>query len=79
MLARASRYRQRVISVGGYLAALWAITLLPMAPGTVVRETSVILGAIIGVTVLREGLGPQRIAEACLVAVPITTPTLFKA
>ena len=50
-----------------------------MAPVTVVRETSVIFGAIIGVTVIREGLGSQRIAAACFVAVVIVTLTLFKA
>lgn len=55
------------------------MTLLPMAPVTVVPETSVIFGAIIDVTVLREGLGPQRIAAACLVAVVTATQTLLNA
>ena len=50
-----------------------------MAPVAVVREASVIFGAIIGVTVIREGLGSQRIAAARLVAVVIVTLTLLKA
>ena len=79
MLARASRYRRRVIAVGGYPAALWECRRLPMAPITVVRETSVICGAIIGVTVIREGLGPQRIAAACLMSVVVVILTLLEA
>jgi drug/metabolite transporter (DMT)-like permease len=65
------------LSVGGYLAGLWAITLLPMGPVTAVRETSVVFGAIIGVVVLRESYGPLRIAAACLVAAGIVALTLF--
>lgn len=68
-----------LLSVGGYLAALWAITLLPMAPVTAVRETSVIFGAIIGVVTLRESFGPRRIAGACLVAAGIVTLMLIRA
>ncbi len=67
------------LSVGGYLAGLWAITLLPMAPVTAIRETSVVFGAMIGVVVFRESLGPQRIAAACLVAVGIMALTLLGA
>ncbi len=66
-----------VLAVGGYLAGLWAITLLPMAPVTAMRETSVVFGAIIGVVVFRESLGPQRIAAACLVAAGIMALTLL--
>jgi drug/metabolite transporter (DMT)-like permease len=67
------------LSVGGYLAGLWAIALLPMGPVTAVRETSVVFGAIIGVLVLRESLGPRRIAAACLVATGIVALTLLGA
>lgn len=67
------------LAVGGYLAGLWAITLLPMAPVTAVRETSVVFAAIIGVVVLRESLGPQRIAAACLVAAGIVALALLTA
>ena len=56
------------MSVGGYLAGIWAITLLPMGPVTAVRETSVVFGALIGVLVLGEPLGHRRIAAAVLVA-----------
>lgn len=67
------------LSVGGYLAGLWAISLLPMAPVTAIRETSVVFGAIIGVVVFRESLGPQRIAAACLVVAGIMALTLLEA
>ena len=65
------------LSVGGYLAGLWAVTLLPMAPVAALRETSVVFGAIISVVVFRESLGPQRIAAACLVAAGIMALTLL--
>jgi drug/metabolite transporter (DMT)-like permease len=50
-----------------------------MAPVTAIRETSVVFGAIIGVVVFRESLGPQRIAAACLVAAGIMALTLLGA
>lgn len=65
------------LAVGGYLAGLWAISLLPMGPVTAVRETSVVFGAMIGVMMLRERFGPQRIAAACLVATGIAALALL--
>ncbi len=82
VLGRAQGFRGIIagfLSVGGYLAGLWAITLLPMAPVTAMRETSVVFGAIIGVVVFRESLGPQRIAAAGLVAAGIMALTLLGA
>ena len=65
------------MSVGGYLAGIWAITLLPMGPVTAVRETSVVFGALIGVVVLGEPLGQRRIAAAAMVAAGIALLALF--
>jgi drug/metabolite transporter (DMT)-like permease len=64
---------------GGYLAALWAMSLLPIATVTAVRETSVLFGALIGVVAFRERLGPQRVAAACLVTMGIAALSLLGA
>jgi drug/metabolite transporter (DMT)-like permease len=60
--------------LGGLLAFLayglviWAMTLSPMTYVSALRETSVILAALIGMRVLKEPFGARRIAAACCVA-----------
>jgi drug/metabolite transporter (DMT)-like permease len=58
-------------SVAAYLIALWAMTRAPIAAVAALRETSVIFAALIGAWLLKEPLGRQRIAGACLVALGI--------
>jgi drug/metabolite transporter (DMT)-like permease len=61
-------------AVGGLLAALgygiviWAMGRAPLAHVSALRETSVILAAIIGSTLLGEPFGRRRILAAALVA-----------
>ena len=56
-----------VLSVAGYLAFLAAAQVLPLAPVSALRESSVIFGAVIGATPLREGFAVRRIAAAVMV------------
>jgi len=56
-----------VLSVAGYLAYLAAAQVLPLAPVSALRESSVIFGAVIGATLLREGFAARRIAAAVMV------------
>ena len=53
-----------VISYG---IANWAMTVAPIAIVAVLRETSVLFGAIIAVVMLKEPLKPARIAAAVLI------------
>jgi drug/metabolite transporter (DMT)-like permease len=55
------------LSVGGYLAFLAAAKVLPLAPVSALRESSVIFGTVIGAVVLKEGFGARRITAAILV------------
>lgn len=48
-------------SVVSYAVALWAMTLAPVALVAVLRETSVIFGAVIGAVFLREKLTRRRL------------------
>ena len=64
------------LSVSGYLIALWAMTALPIAIVTALRETSVVFGALLGVFLLREPLGTRRIAAAAMVAIGAAVITL---
>lgn len=54
------------------LAAYWlvvqALSLAPMGPVAALRETSVVLAALLGTLVLKERLGPYRVAAAAIVA-----------
>ena len=55
-------------SAGSYGVALWAMTLAPIAVVAALRETSIVFAAAIAAWVLRERVGPARIAGAVLVA-----------
>lgn len=60
-----------VLAVAGYAIALWAMSVLAMAPVVALRETSVVFAAIIGSVFLREGFAGRRVAAATSVLVGI--------
>jgi drug/metabolite transporter (DMT)-like permease len=53
-----------VVGIATYSIVLWAMTRAPLAQVSMLRETSVIFGAVLGAFVLREPLGARRIASA---------------
>jgi len=63
--------------MGGFLAfpayalVIWAMTMTPLTYVSALRETSVILAALIGTTMLREPFGARRITAAAVVAVGV--------
>lgn len=69
------RERGRDVMIGGaiatfaYVAVLWALTRLPMARVSSLRETSVLFAAVIAWLVLGEGFGRRRVASAALILV----------
>ena len=62
--------------MGSYLIALWAMTQAPVAAVAALRETSVILAAIMGTVLLKERFGGWRIPGAALVALGIAALNL---
>jgi uncharacterized membrane protein len=65
------------ISDAAYTIVLWAQTSGALAPIAALRETSIVFGALIGVTFLGERLGTRRavaagvvLAGALLIALP---------
>lgn len=56
-------------AVMSYGLALWAMTMAPVAVVAALRETSILFGAAIAGFILKERLGPPRIAGACIIAV----------
>ncbi len=56
-----------VCSIGSYGLALWAMTRAPIAPVAALRETSILFGLLLARWVLRERLGPARIAGGLLI------------
>lgn len=60
--------------IGGLIAslsygiAIWAMSVAPMAHVTALRETSVLIAALIGIRLLGEPFGRRRIAAAAIVA-----------
>ena len=67
---------------GGFLVVLsyalvvWAMSVHQMAYISALRETSVILGAVIGTALLKEPFGRVRIASSCLVALGVILMSL---
>ncbi|MCW2820127.1 MAG: protein of unknown function transrane [Marmoricola sp.] len=65
-----------VLSLAAYGLVLWAQTRGALAPVAALRETSVIVGAIIGAVVFGERFGPWRVAATVLVAAGVVLVTL---
>jgi drug/metabolite transporter (DMT)-like permease len=57
-----------VLSVTAYGLVIWAMQTTPMALVSALRETSVVLAAVIGTRLLGEPFGRRRVAAAALVA-----------
>jgi len=57
-----------VLSVIAYGLVIWAMSLTPLAAVSALRETSVIIAALIGTRLLREPFGTRRVLAAGLVA-----------
>ncbi len=68
-----------VLSISAYVAALWAMSRVPMAPVAAVRETSIIFAAIIGALVMKEGFARKRIIASVLVTVGVVLLGAFGA
>jgi drug/metabolite transporter (DMT)-like permease len=57
-----------VLALSAYGLVIWALSLGAMAPIAALRETSVVMAAVIGTTVLREPFGMRRVLAAISVA-----------
>lgn len=57
-----------ISTMGSYGLALWAMTQAPLAVVAVLRETSILFGALIAFVLLKERVIPLRIAAACGIA-----------
>lgn len=57
-----------ILSSLSYGIAIWAMSLGPLAHVVALRETSVLMAAIIGACLLKESFGIRRIFAAALIA-----------
>jgi drug/metabolite transporter (DMT)-like permease len=65
-----------VLSLAAYGLVLWAQTRAPLAPVAALRETSSLMGAIIGVAVFKESFGRRRVLAAVVVTVGVVLTNL---
>lgn len=75
------RFRRQAIGVGllspfAYVLVLFALTKAPVSYVAPARETSILIGAVLGVTVLSEGDARRRVAAALAVVVGVTALAL---
>ncbi len=64
------------LSLAAYGLVLWAQTRAPLAPVAALRETSSLMGAIIGAVVLKESFGRRRVVAAVVVAAGVVLTDL---
>lgn len=55
-------------TIVSYTIALWAMTMAPIAMVAALRETSILFATAISAFILRERVGPARIAAAAIIA-----------
>ncbi len=55
-------------TIVSYTIALWAMTMAPIAMVAALRETSILFATAISAFILRERVGPARIASAAIIA-----------
>jgi drug/metabolite transporter (DMT)-like permease len=60
-----------VLALGAYGLVIWAMTFAPMASVSALRETSVVMAALIGTRLLREPFGTRRLVAAGIVALGV--------
>ncbi|MEM7223620.1 MAG: DMT family transporter [Pseudomonadota bacterium] len=65
-----------VLNLGSYGLAIWALSLGAMAYVSALRETSVIIAALIGARLLHEPFGARRIVAAVMVVVGVIIMSL---
>jgi drug/metabolite transporter (DMT)-like permease len=68
-----------VLSVAAYGLVIWAMSRTPMAQVSALRETSVIMAALIGTRLLREPFGARRVVAAGLVAAGVVLLQISRA
>lgn len=56
-----------LLSIGNFGIVLWVVTFTPIGLVAAVRETSIVMAALIGVLFFKEGFGPRRIVAACII------------
>ncbi len=64
------------LNLGSYGLSIWALNLAAMAHVSAMRETSVIIAALIGTQLLGESFGKRRILAAMVVAIGVVLITL---
>jgi drug/metabolite transporter (DMT)-like permease len=67
------------LSVIAYGLVIWAMSFAPMAAVSALRETSVIIAALIGTRLLREPFGTRRVLAAGVVAAGVVLLQLSRA
>jgi drug/metabolite transporter (DMT)-like permease len=65
-----------VLSLAAYGLVLWAQTRAPLAPVAALRETSSLMGAIIGAVVFKESFGRRRVVAAVVVTIGVVLTNL---
>jgi drug/metabolite transporter (DMT)-like permease len=67
-----------LLGVTAFAVFIWALSANPVASVTAFRECSVLFGALIGMTLLRERFTPRKLACVCLIAAGLVGIAVLK-
>lgn len=67
-----------VLSISNFAIVLWVVTFTPIGPVAAVRETSIVIAALIGVIFFRESFGPRRVVAACIIVAGVALLNLAR-
>lgn len=56
-----------LLSIANFGIVLWVMSFNPIGPVAAVRETSIVMAALIGAIVFKESFGPRRVVAACVI------------
>lgn len=65
-----------VLSTASYLLVLLAMTIAPVSSIAPAREVSIVIGTLLGMTVLGEPVGPRRLTAAAVIALGVVLVAL---
>lgn len=68
-----------LLSIGNFAIVLWVVTFTPIGLVAAVRETSIVIAALIGVVLFKEGFGPRRVLAAGIIVAGVAMLNLVRA
>ena len=64
-------FASALMAITNFAIVLWVVSFTPVGPVSAVRETSIVIAAVIGVMFFKESFGVRRVVAACTIVVGV--------